>query len=608
MKRSKGRFDPLESAKKQFSNQERQDAEELKARLEANEGLSVYTDYVQHLAKDHQDLHRLLYYLDDHVGSPVYTTTQHCSLFDVIVAESREIVTCKFDSNSPQALDILEALRDISTQVSLRIIIWHLDIEWTGIGIINTLGITLRLDPRFFSALFARITHSEFLNTELRPLYAQHVVIGNYIVTFGTLDISQETSIPYVLIASPSDRVDWVLRNDTQTALQKYSFHQDICSVPLLNSNYLVRQESPQEPSEHRSRQVCSSSKDHLPDLVNERNGWYTDILRRTLNRLDRKRLDVDSLLLSSLFPLYQLSSLSMRDYARQMRPKMVPFPFPNDDSLSGLRFDRRVLRRQIEDTEDDMEHLQRYIRIHEKRTWLKHPVWQMLEEESNQSLAQARRVEAEARDYLQVESGSAALEETKKSIQLSNSQIEESRRVKIFTVLAFVYVPLNLATSIFGMNLQQLNNNGRPLSVFVITAILALVGTGIIWFCLDQYNGFIKWKKDERQYDHKTRTKFNLTVRLAMLWWLVRHRHVSWMRRSGAWPLILEGSTREPSIYPVALPGDAWYLSATEYVSKFMLKTRRLDGFDAFAIDPVSVTWEKSGRSSGRHSSSSSS
>ena len=77
------------------------------------------------------------------------------------------------------------------------------------------------------------------------------------------------------------------------------------------------------------------------------------------------------------------------------------------------------------------------------------------------------------------------------------------------------------------------------------------------------------------------------------MLWWLVRHRHVSWMRRSGAWPLILAGSVREPPSFSMTLPGHAFHLSAPEYVSKYMKKDKYSDGFDPFAI-PVPVRWDK--------------
>ena len=68
-------------------------------------------------------------------------------------------------------------------------------------------------------------------------------------------------------------------------------------------------------------------------------------------------------------------------------------------------------------------------------------------------------------------------------------------------TILAFVYVPLNLATSIFGMNLQQLNQSGRSIWSFLVTAIVSLLVTGSIWFCLEQYNSVADWKrkKDEK-------------------------------------------------------------------------------------------------------------
>ena len=39
-------------------------------------------------------------------------------------------------------------------------------------------------------------------------------------------------------------------------------------------------------------------------------------------------------------------------------------------------------------------------------------------------------------KDYLQLQVGDLALEESKKSIELSNAQIEEAKRVKVGTVL----------------------------------------------------------------------------------------------------------------------------------------------------------------------------
>jgi hypothetical protein len=44
-----------------------------------------------------------------------------------------------------------------------------------------------------------------------------------------------------------------------------------------------------------------------------------------------------------------------------------------------------------------------------------------------------------------------------------------------IVTVLAFIFVPISLASSIFGMNVQQISQTGCNLWVFVVTSIVLL-------------------------------------------------------------------------------------------------------------------------------------
>jgi hypothetical protein len=42
-------------------------------------------------------------------------------------------------------------------------------------------------------------------------------------------------------------------------------------------------------------------------------------------------------------------------------------------------------------------------------------------------------------------------------------------------TVLAFIFIPISLASSIFGMNVQQVNGTGRGVWSFVYTSIVLL-------------------------------------------------------------------------------------------------------------------------------------
>lgn len=45
-------------------------------------------------------------------------------------------------------------------------------------------------------------------------------------------------------------------------------------------------------------------------------------------------------------------------------------------------------------------------------------------------------------------------------------------------------------------MNLQQLNQSGRTVGAFLVTAFVSLLVTGFTWFCLEQYNSIAEWKR----------------------------------------------------------------------------------------------------------------
>ena len=168
------------------------------------------------------------------------------------------------------------------------------------------------------------------------------------------------------------------------------------------------------------------------------------------------------------------------------------------------------------------------------------------IKEERSSIAEEASRLEAEIRDYLQLEGSRLALLESKRSIELSNYQIYEAKRVKIFTILAFFYVPLNLATSIYGMNLQQLNSNGRSIWVFLGTAAILLVATGVTWFSIEgvqDARGWISEVREDRSilaYEYPSMFK-----RLYLIWWLSRNGLFMWMIYTGAGLCLLTNSSR---------------------------------------------------------------
>lgn len=71
---------------------------------------------------------------------------------------------------------------------------------------------------------------------------------------------------------------------------------------------------------------------------------------------------------------------------------------------------------------------------------------------------------------------GTLALEESRRSIQQSIS-------TKRLSQLAYIFLPLNLSTSIFGMNVIELQNT--QLRIFYSAVGIALISSLILWLSL---------------------------------------------------------------------------------------------------------------------------
>lgn len=118
-----------------------------------------------------------------------------------------------------------------------------------------------------------------------------------------------------------------------------------------------------------------------------------------------------------------------------------------------------------------------------------------------------------------------------------------------VVTVLAFIYVPLNLATSIFGMNIYQLNESGQSFWVFLITALVAMLVTVSAWYLTEQVNSYRKWyEANIRNGERPTspeQAPLPLMMRINMLisLSLSSHKHGS-IKKSIWWRLLTNSSS----------------------------------------------------------------
>lgn len=137
-------------------------------------------------------------------------------------------------------------------------------------------------------------------------------------------------------------------------------------------------------------------------------------------------------------------------------------------------------------------------------------------------------------------------------------------------------------------MNIQQLNGSGRSLQTFVVTAIVALAITGTSWWLTEQLSSLRTWRnRDPDHYEGpstieaygRVSPNYSLAVRIAMLVWLVRHGHSSWMTKSGAvWCVLTNSRTgfRPDPNFSGYWPESAKGLCAGDYLSR---NIRRYEG-----------------------------
>ena len=139
------------------------------------------------------------------------------------------------------------------------------------------------------------------------------------------------------------------------------------------------------------------------------------------------------------LMSLLHMNCLQTRMQCSQLRRTFLELQTPMDtndvdnqlvnQTSSKLHHERFWLRRSVENSEDEMRHFERYFSAEDANYLPNSSAYLRIKQETDQIHNEARRLDAEVRDYLQLEVGNLSLEESRKSIELSNHQIQEGKR-----------------------------------------------------------------------------------------------------------------------------------------------------------------------------------
>ena len=120
-------------------------------------------------------------------------------------------------------------------------------------------------------------------------------------------------------------------------------------------------------------------------------------------------------------------------------------------------------------------------------------------------------------------------------------------------------------------MNLQQLNQSGRSLHDFILTAVIALLFTLFTWWLMEELNGFLSWRNQAHERaDRGPFPNHALVVRILIFAWMIKDGHWAWMRHTGAARRILSNSSKGFETN-YGLYEEYRGLPASVYVSKFL-------------------------------------
>lgn len=101
----------------------------------------------------------------------------------------------------------------------------------------------------------------------------------------------------------------------------------------------------------------------------------------------------------------------------------------------------------------------------------------------------------------------------------------------------------MSLGTSVFGMNINELNQSGQPLWVFIVTTVVIFAMSSVIWiisYLHHLYSSLPESSYWEQQYSHldrfNTSTEDNVDwrIRLYLFLRLLQHGHIAWAWKSG--------------------------------------------------------------------------
>ncbi|KAL8928205.1 MAG: hypothetical protein Q9208_001915 [Pyrenodesmia sp. 3 TL-2023] len=334
---------------------------------------------------------------------------------------SESSIQKSIDTQCATALEFLKVLRSSVDDGSIRVVTWFMQAPKLLSYWIDVLGVGLQVPASFFMALLPKIK-SQSLSPWMdaypevpinRFAYPQHLVIGNAV---ATLLHTNGSDVPTVFIAYSEDRKMPDNVEKTRELLELDAARRVTLEPPNVSG---------------------------LPNI----SAHYQRLLREYMDQeLPANSIfSAQDLFFISLLPLFKMASMSVQSMHDSVERSLSQLNDENREPDKGARDERSnhlrnetykrldqeryQLRRTTEDCENHQDFFVDYVVSNGHQDWLQRRSYRTTAAYWALTTKVAKRLEAEVRDYMQLVVGDLSIEESRKSIQLSNTQLDESKK-----------------------------------------------------------------------------------------------------------------------------------------------------------------------------------
>ncbi len=356
--------------------------------LKDKTGFEGYTAYLEDYSNKHSGCEALLKawrWSDKKSREDKHRKIYYCDIIDFIKDGNSSIsfnLCCSTASNT----ELFTALSEPQKGVYGRIMIWRApNSRHNDFDFLEDLGLVLNIGPTFVESLYTTSENHMFGFIHIPVFVASHVMVGESVATMTRCCMSEKSSaVPIVFIADTTDPVI-----DPGRVIPVFELHPEHSWPPGIYK--------------------------------------YAEMIKGIIERNSDLSKSADALMIPALLAAIHLRAVYLCRACSYTLPG-APKPL-HDDPLEAMSKERNALRRRIEDLEGVTQDTMTGLTSLYGDGWSRKYGFESTVEYFTQTISRVRRYEADIRDKCQMQIGQLSLEESKKSIDLSTSQIEEGKR-----------------------------------------------------------------------------------------------------------------------------------------------------------------------------------